>query len=281
MNAPAPNLAPRKKNNPLLLGCFAVIALCALAVVGLLFIGWIDQRLETPQQRKARQAALDKEYAQDEARRLAPIIANGAKAQARLSNVAAAVAATADLKATPCPHTDGQTIDFAPVDAPYMRRFKDGLPSDASGVAWLRHEAFKDVGDHSTKGLTKQARAEFDAEAATEADRMLADAGNVAVIHTIALTEPKLSSAGGAFKDGSYDGGSFSGWIQLIDYRTAKTLCEQPFSAQSSTSVGGGVSIRIRGIPINHLGSDPTPQEQIDNDFQSNVWKAAQDAVDR
>lgn len=280
MDIPAPHPQSPPKNSPLLIGCLVVLGLFVVAIIGLVFIGWLAQKFETPAQRKADQIAATKEAKAEQdaqARELAASIAKGKAAQERLAKVAAAVATLDDLKAMPCPHPNGAALDFAPVDAEYMRRFRDGIPTDVSGTAWFRYEAFNGLGYDPKNGGSKT---ESDAAAAGDADRRLAGVGSVAVIHTISLRAPRLVSAGGAFKDGSYEGGSFSGWIQLIDYSTARTVCEQPFSASSSTSVGGGVSIRIRGIPLNHFGPNPTPQQQIDKDFQSNFWKAAQDAVD-
>lgn len=274
---------PAKKNNPVLIGCLVVAAIAVVGVIVVLALGVFlakrEEDAKTPAQRVAEKAAEMQHSHAEEASRLEPTLAEAKVAQARFATIATAVAATSDLKRVPCPHVDGEPLEFAPVDAEFMGRFHGAIPRDVSGTPWFRHKAFSDLADELKNTY---ANPENDAYAAIRADKDLAGVGRIAVIHTLSLKEPRLLSEGGVFKDGSYDAGSFSGWIQLMSYPDGKTVCEMPFSATSSSSVGGGIGIglRIRGIPITGAMPKPTPQQQIEDDFQANVWKAAQAVVD-
>ncbi len=271
---------PPAKNSPMLIGCLAVAGMIVAGLALMALLCLLIDFTKTPAQRaaeKAQDAADDTRRRADDAKQLALTLAQGKADQARFATIAAAVAAIADLKQMPCPHSDGDSLEFAPVDAPFMRRFDGAFPRDVSGTAWFRYKTFS--ASHETDYGSGQAK--YDAESAISADEDLVKVARIGVVHTLSLTEPKLLSSGGTFKDGSYDGGAFSGWIQLISYPGGKTICEVPFSAVSSTSVGGGIGIglRIRGIPLtNPLKA--TPEQQIENDFQGNFWTAAQAAVD-
>lgn len=276
--------AAKSKSNCLLVGCLAVVVVFVLGVIGLVALGALSKHLETPQQRAADKAQEDKEIADDkaaQAAKLAPTFDAAKLAQARLAAVAAAVTPSSDLKlkAVQRPRADGASLEFAPVDAEYMRRFHGLIPRDTSGTLWLRHKAFADLADEAT---SVYANAENDAYAVNDADKKLTDIGYIGVIHTTNLKMPRLLSAGGVFKDGSFDAGVFEGWIQIVSYPGAKTLCEVPFTARSSDHVGGGMELRlrIRGIPVTGGGTDASPQQQVEDDFEANVFKAAQAAVD-
>ncbi len=270
------------KSNCLLFGCLGVIMACVLGVVGLMALGAIYKHYETPQQRAADKAREDKEIADSKAAQaadLAKTFATAKLAQAHLAAIAAAVTPTADLKTVRSSRADRTSLEFAPVDAEYMRRFHGEIPHDTSGTGWLRHKAFADLVYEAT---SVYANAENDAYAAIDADKKLTDIGYVGVIHTTNLKPPRLLSAGGVFKDGSFEAGVFVGWIQVVSYPDAKTQCEVPFTATSSDHIGGGMELRlrIRGIPITTGGTDAPPQQQVEDDFEANVFKAAQAAVD-
>ncbi len=182
---------PIKKNNPWLIGCLVVAGIAAVALVAFLalvmFVAKHEEDAKTPTQRAAEKVATMQQNQAEEASRLAPIFAAGKNAQARFAAIASAVTATSDLMRMPCPHVDGEPLEFAPVDAEFMMRFHGAIPPDVSGTPWFRHKAFTRLADELT---SHYADPENDAYAAINADRDLAEVGRIAVIHTLSLKEP-------------------------------------------------------------------------------------------
>lgn len=285
MNSPesaAPS--PKKKTNALMIGCLVLVAGAVVLAIAVVVFGVIlakrEESARTPAQRQAEKQASNKQWKEEEAARLAPTLAQGQTIQARLAKIAGELPAVADMKAMPCPHVAGESLDFVPIDAELLRRFRDGIPRDDSGTAWFRHAVFAEI---VAVPKSSYPGPENEALALIAADKIFADSGHIAVIHTSSLKAPHLLKAAGIMSDGSFDAGHFSGWIQLIAYPDDKTVCEVPFSADSSQRIGGGIEIglRIRGISIPVTGALPKPaaEQQLDDDFQSNVWTAAEAAI--
>jgi len=237
------------------------------------FLGKRELEAMTPAQRAAMEAKRNAELDASEAARLAPTLAEGAQAQARLAKAAQAVAAADALQAKPCPPEVVQSTPI-PVDAEWFRALAGGLPKEKIGTPWFRHQAFTDLADDP---FGSYITAENTAYATIRADKDAANAGYVAVIHTTALQLPKL------IDKSSFEGGRFDGFVQVIRYPAGTSECIAKLHAESSEKIGGGIGIglRVRGIRIPITGAMPKeePQKQIEEDFQGHFWEAEEAAL--
>lgn len=272
---PAP-LPPPKKRNNFLIGCLVVLLLLVLGGVAVVVLGIYAAKNEydklAPDARKAYDQAREAAASAEEASRLAPTLAQGAQAQARLATAAHAVADASALTPAPCP-PDPARVSI-PVDAEWFGQLASGVPEERVGTPWMRHRVFQTLADEPFDQYVSDENMAL-AEAA--ADRDLSDAGTVAVIHTTTLKMPKALDAN------KFEGGHFEGFVQLLKYPSGDSICVAPFSADSSESVGGGLGIglRVRGISIPVTGAMPKkePQQQVEEDFQGRFWQAEEAAL--
>ena len=223
MSTPEP-VAPPPKNSTKkwLLGCLVALLLLVLIGIAVLVLGvyaakkQVDAMTEDASRvyEDARRAAKALESAQQ----VAPDIAQGAEARMRLGRVAAAVMAADLTQAEGCPPDPARAA--LPVDAQWMRDVASGLPAASVGTPWMREPAVAAV-------TTEVAL-----------DRVLGEAGSIAVIHTKTLVEPKAAVEGGEAQDGE-----FEGFVQLLGYPDGETICIAPFRASGS---GGEFQARFR-----------------------------------
>ncbi|MEO8160704.1 MAG: hypothetical protein ABI588_04735 [Arenimonas sp.] len=259
-----------------LIGCLVVLLLGVVAAVAVVAIGVYAAKRQldamTPDARKAYEDARTAAAALGESARLAPTLAEGEQAQSRLATAARNVAPDQAMTTSACPPDPSRGA--SPVDAPWFRALADGVPQAPVGTPWFRHQVFSKIAEVP---LGQYPGKENEALAMIAADRELAVAGAIAVIHTTRLVEPKLL-------DGKqFEGGRFEGFVQLIKYPEGGSICLVPFSASSSDSVGGGVGIglRVRGIsiPISDAMPNKDGQQQLDEDFQERFWAAEEAAL--
>jgi hypothetical protein len=79
-----------------------------------------------------------------------------------------------------------------------------------------------------------------------------------------------------------WTGGIVTGGLVVIDLATEKPLCQAPLTAESSQSIkyGGGVRIKVRGIPSPTVG-DTDLKQAVEKDFTKNVENAVAAAAKR
>lgn len=79
-----------------------------------------------------------------------------------------------------------------------------------------------------------------------------------------------------------WTGGSLSGGVVVYDVATEKPLCQATLTAGSSASIsyGGGVRIKVRGIPSPKVG-DTDLVDAVAKDFTKNVETAVREAAKR
>lgn len=105
--------------------------------------------------------------------------------------------------------------------------------------------------------------------------KQIADRKQMYVLAVDTMTAPLVSGQ-------DWAGGSVKGALVVVDYATEKPLCQTPISAENSAqvSVGGGVRIKVRGIPSPTMG-DTGLKEAVEKDFTKNVETALREGAKR
>lgn len=80
---------------------------------------------------------------------------------------------------------------------------------------------------------------------------------------------PKITSEGGTFTDGTFDGGYWAGWLAVYDAKTGARLCQATFTAESSDELTWD----------DHGVGKETPQSAANADWEKQFEKAAEAAV--
>ena len=80
---------------------------------------------------------------------------------------------------------------------------------------------------------------------------------------------PKITSEGGTFTDGTFDGGYWAGWVAVYDAKTGARLCQASLLAESSDEL----TWDDKGL------GKQTPQGAANEDWEKQFEKAAESAV--
>lgn len=235
------------KGKGLLIGCGGLIALMIFLSMVSTFVGWLTR--ESDDQRLAREAA-DKRQAEE------AVAAAIARLQVAQSNFELPDAAQKDV-ACPVP-IDGRTLRITAAELAQFRA--DGVvPSD-------------DLGRQPFRGSEIHAIANRTSEAGQAAG--VVNQTQFLLVYVPLRYEPPVLYA----EKKTFDSGIFDGFLVVIDAARGQPLCQARFRAESSDKVGGGMRLKVGGVPVTGRAS---LGDQIRDDFKDNVSKAANRALER
>jgi hypothetical protein len=228
MSTPEPAAPPPKSNaKKWLLGCLGALLLLVLLGIAVLVLGVYAAKKQidamAPDAKRLYEDAQRAADAMKSAEKVAPTTSEAAEARMRLMRAAATVASTTDPQPDPCgPDPERSNLS---VDAQWMAALVDGLPTQAIGTPWFRHQVFASA---ASMALDANDSEDDRMQAQIALDRALIEAGSVAVIHTTRLVEPRLREGG------KVEGGEFEGFVQLVGYPDGETMCISPFTASGT-----------------------------------------------
>ena len=216
-------IAPPPKNNAKkwLVGCLVVLLLLVIGGLAVLVLGVYAAKKQVDSMagdaRNLYEDASRAAKALESAPRLAPELMQAAEARMRLSRAASAAYKAQSLQPEAC--SDEPPRAAPPVDAEFLQALVGGLPTEAMGTPWFRHEVFATAAAAAVP-LDTSGLKDTQAPALIALDRALGEAGSIAIIHTTKLEEPTDTTEG-----------RFEGSVQLIGYPDGETICSAPFEA--------------------------------------------------
>jgi hypothetical protein len=166
------------------------------------------------------------------------------------------------------------------VDSIYLDtvgRPKTEWEADLAALEKVRSSSFSDriLLRAATGAVPKAADAGLEFYTATTDAKTLADYKQLYVIVVDEVIAPIVSGS-------DWTGGSLVGGLVVYDVATQKPLCQTPINAASSASIsyGGGVRIKVRGIPTPTVG-DTGLVDAVAKDFKKNVETAVREGAKR
>jgi hypothetical protein len=256
---PAP--APPKGGKCLGLACLGMVGFCVLFIA----FAVIREQLKSPEEKAA------------DAKRWAEIKAadrqKGQEAGLALAKKFAAIAkvlpAPATLAEKPAPELKGKVVKFTSADAGFFGQFDDTgyVAAKDSPYVWYRASKLDEA-----KGFLKKvaAKEDFYPPSLVNLADEFAEKRYLGVIYPVEVHLPKMAEDKKSFAPGFFDG-----WVVLVELDTAKIVRQARFTAESSDKISN------RGVKIVGIKIAPDAQKKLEENFHTNFFAAALEAIMR